>query len=229
MSESDFESELYRACGAMSVALNADQCDLMARHLALVVEANQQFNLTRITDSADAAVKHYADSLVLLATGWVDRQASVTVVDVGTGAGFPAVPLAISCPSWRVVAIDGTGKKARFVAQAADALGLTNLEVRHIRGEELARVERAKYDHVLLRAVGRLKPALEHAHDLIAPGGSLVFYKTPNIDGEEWSLGLEAADRLGLAVPEIYDIALSLGGEAIERRLIRFQRRQRKS
>ena len=111
-----FEEALLAACSAIRLSLTEPQRELMLAHYRRVVEANRHFNLTRITSPADAAVKHYVDSLTLMASPWVEADRSLTVVDVGTGAGFPAVPLAIMCPQWQILAIDGTGKKARFVA-----------------------------------------------------------------------------------------------------------------
>jgi len=134
-----FSTALTNAAGALGLRLEEHHLARMWRHFELVVEANRRFNLTRITAPADAALKHYADSLALLATRWVDSDRPLSVLDVGTGAGFPAVPLAIVCERWGVMAIDGTGKKARFVAEAAAVLGLANLEARHTRAADLAR------------------------------------------------------------------------------------------
>jgi 16S rRNA G527 N7-methylase RsmG len=139
-----FEAALQGALPALGLDLDADVCGRLFEHYQQVVEANRSFNLTRITGPADAAVKHYADSLSLLASPWVDAERSTVVLDVGTGAGFPAAPLAIVCPRWSVLAIDGTAKKVRFVQACAEAMGLGNLEGRHARGTDFARENQRK-------------------------------------------------------------------------------------
>ncbi len=168
-----FQTALVEATRAVGVALTDEQRGLMWEHFRLVVQANRQFNLTRITSAADAAVKHYADSLTLLAAPWIDADGGrpLRVLDVGTGAGFPAVPLAIARPDWRITAIDSTAKKVRFVAEAVGRLGLTNVEARHARAADLARSKQERFDLVLLRAVSRIAAGLDEVHRLVPPGG----------------------------------------------------------
>jgi len=133
-----FDAALCRAVAALGLAVDQGQRARMYAHFRRVIEANRVFNLTRITAPADAAVQHYADSLSLLAAPWIDAGGPLTVLDVGTGAGFPAIPLAIVCCHWDITAIDGTGKKARFVAETAAALKLTNVRAGHARAADLA-------------------------------------------------------------------------------------------
>ncbi|MGQ9649183.1 MAG: 16S rRNA (guanine(527)-N(7))-methyltransferase RsmG [Phycisphaerae bacterium] len=217
-----FDDALMRACMAMGVSPSKEQCTRMFEHFRRVIETNRHFNLTRITSPADAAVKHYADSLVLLATAWVRPEQPTCVLDVGTGAGFPAVPLAIMCPRWRITAVDGTGKKARFVAEAATALGLANLEAIHSRGEDLARTSGAPFDLMVIRAVGKIAEVLGRLRGLINAGTSVVFYKTGKIEPQELSAGIRQAKRLGIAPAQPFEIELPAPYGPIRRRLIRF-------
>jgi 16S rRNA (guanine527-N7)-methyltransferase len=196
----------------------------MWRHFTLVVEANRQFNLTRITTPVDAAVKHYADSLTLLTTGWADRDAALAVLDVGTGAGFPAVPLASACPNWRVTAIDGTGKKARFVGEAAGALGLTNLTAVHARAADLARRGESTFDLILMRAVTQIAPGIEEIHSLLTATGAVVFYKSGTISKEELAAGAAEAQRRELSGVSIHTLQLPSPDGPLERRLMRYGR-----
>ena len=219
-----FKRVLSAAVEPLGVRITDAQQELMWRHYELVVATNAKFNLTRITTPADAAVKHYADSLVLLATGWVEGGERLRVLDVGTGAGFPAVPLAIVKESWQVTAIDGTGKKARFVEECAGSLGLKNLHGRHCRAEELARQGRETFDLVLLRAVTQLGPGIEEVRGLIGRTGSAVFYKSGQMSEEEWEEGRAVAGRYGLASIDEFKTRLVAGEETLERRLIRFRR-----
>ena len=218
-----FEATLVEACAAIGVAVGADQRGMMVAHYARMIEANRQFNLTRITEPAEAAVKHYADSLTLLASPWVDALQPLRVLDVGTGAGLPAVPLAIVCPAWEVTAIDGTGKKTGFVAETAAVLGLGNLRTQHIRAGDLARKGGARrFDLVLLRAVGMVAKGLTEVERLVAPGGAAVFYKTPSMSEDEVRNGEATAGRVGLGCVATFETTLPLGDEAVARRLIRY-------
>jgi 16S rRNA (guanine527-N7)-methyltransferase len=219
-----FDATLADAARAMNLGLNEPQRACMWRHFTLMVEANRHFNLTRITTPSDAAIKHYADSLTLLATDWVDRERALTVLDVGTGAGFPAVPLAIVCPKWRVTAIDGTGKKARFVADAAGRLGLANLTAIHARAADLARQEGGAFDLVVMRAVTQLAPGIEEVHRLVKTAGAVVFYKSGTCSEQELRTAATRARLRGLSVVTTHTLQLPVADGPLERRLIRYAR-----
>jgi len=232
-----FESTLQRAADALHLPLQDHHLARLWRHFNLVVEANRSFNLTRITDPADAALKHFADSLTLLATPWVRRDVSLTLLDVGTGAGFPAVPLAVVCESWRITAIDGTGKKARFVAEAAADLGLVNLAARHIRAADLARQAGGRtsrspvrqepgeqFDLIVMRAVTQIAKGIEEVRSLLAPAGAVVFYKSGDLSDEELTAGTAQARRRGLTEVSIHTLQLPAPAGPLERRLVRYAR-----
>lgn len=220
-----FEAGLKLGCEGIDVGIEPSQCGQMLAHYGRLTEANRHFNLTRITSPADAAAKHYVDSLTLLKAEWFDTGRGMKVLDVGTGAGFPAIPLAIMCLAWDVTAIDGTGKKARFVADVAGELGLSNLEARQIRAADLGKELPGTFDLVLLRAVAPIARGLGETHRLIAPGGSVVFYKTVNMDETELAEGIAAAKRLGLRRSVSFNITVPTSDEPLGRRLIRFERR----
>lgn len=219
-----FETALKRATGAINLVLDEKQLTCMWQHFTLMVEANRRFNLTRITDPAEAAVKHYADSLSLLATPWANPADPLAVLDVGTGAGFPAIPLAAVCENWSMTAIDSTGKKARFVSDAGAVLGLPNLNVRHVRAADLARHWELRFDLVLMRAVAQIARGIEEVHSLVNPTGAIVFYKSAEIRKEELAAGAAEARRRGLAAVTIHALQLPISGATLERRLIRYAR-----
>lgn len=204
----------------LGLTLVASQVTLLWTHFERVVAANRQFNLTRITTPAEAAVRHYADSLSLLTLPGIGRNRKLNLLDVGTGAGFPAVPLAIVCPAWRITAIDGVGKKVRFVAQTAEALGLKNIEARHARAADLARELPGRFDLVVLRAVTKLGPGLAEVSPLVRPGGRIVFYKTATMLAEEMEAGRRKAEALALKMRVPVDIDVPAGGEHLHRRFI---------
>jgi len=219
-----FDAALYRACAAIGLEVNRPQRERMYAHFLRVVRTNRQFNLTRITAPADAAVKHYADSLTLLAVPWIDAGRPLAVLDVGTGAGFPAVPLAIMCEHWDITAIDGTGRKARFVGDTATVLGLANVHARHARAADLARENAGTFDLVVLRAVAKIAAGLKEVYPLIRPGGAVVFYKTAHIDEEELIAGSHVARSLGMQRVEPFRATLPFAEGPIQRRLIPYQR-----
>jgi len=215
-----FEEALLRACGSFGLLLTSHQIGLMWRHLTLARDANQRFNLTRIVESRRAAVEHYADSLTLLR--WLTHQDAWPrrALDVGTGGGWPAVPLAVLLPEVCWTAIDSTGKKARFVAEAAGALGLRNLVAVHARAVEF---RAPPFDLVVARAAGRLPEVVREAARLVAPGGCLVSYKTAHLNEDERRAGIEAAKAAGLSILPEFPVVLH-GDETYHRRLVPYRR-----
>lgn len=218
----EFDRALDEALAGLNLRIEAVRRERMADHYERLIEANRQFNLTRITSPVDAAVKHYADSLTLLATGWVHGDRKLSVLDVGTGAGFPAVPLAIVCDRWSILAIDGTGKKVRFVEDSAAALGLAHLAARHVRLEELVRQGSERFELVTVRAVGKIPELLADLAAVTRPGGSIAFYKSEQADAEV-AAAEAIASKLRLAMT-IHHVELAAGQEKLTRRLVRYQR-----
>ncbi|NLX13179.1 MAG: 16S rRNA (guanine(527)-N(7))-methyltransferase RsmG [Phycisphaerales bacterium] len=219
-----FAATLLAAVKSIGLNVEPEQVERMYRHYLLMLEANQRFNLTRITAPAEAAVKHYADSLAPLVDPRYADNRTLNVLDVGTGAGFPAVPLSIVRPRWRITAIDGTGKKARFVAEAARVLGLDNLEAVHCRAVELARERPASFDLVLMRAVGSLATGLKEVSRLLRPGAVAICYKTASLDPAEQQEGLAAAISLGLRVQPDQELTLASSDGLLMRKLVRYEK-----
>jgi 16S rRNA (guanine527-N7)-methyltransferase len=149
-----------------------------ARHLDLIVETNQQFNLTRILDEREAAIKHVLDSVI----PWRWFAEAPQVFDIGTGAGFPGIPLAVVFPNIRFTLVESTGKKARFVEAAVLDLGLRNTSVMPRRAEEVLRAR----SNILVtaRAVAPLSKALEWVGPAVRFGCRALLYKGPDADAE---------------------------------------------
>lgn len=141
----------------------------------LLLQENEKTNLTAITDPADIAYLHYADSLSASAY----LPAGAKVIDVGCGGGFPTLPLAIARPDLQMTALDSTAKKLHFVASAAETLGLSNVTVLNARAEEVGQdpAHRGRYDAAVSRAVARMQVLAELCLPLVARGGSLVALK----------------------------------------------------
>lgn len=176
--------------------LTGEQASQLWQHFQAVVETNRSFNLTRITDPAEAAVKHYADSLAIIHWASAPDSATRRVLDVGTGAGFPAVPLAIVRPDWQVTALDATAKKIRFLEQLRTALNLRNLVCVHEHAAHWQTPDR--FDLVAYKAVGSLGLCAEQGARLLARQGRIAVFKTGNLSDAETAEARGKARELGL-------------------------------
>jgi 16S rRNA (guanine527-N7)-methyltransferase len=153
---------------------------------------NERFNLTAITDREGVLVRHFLDSLsclkVLL---WADLAAGARVVDVGTGAGFPGLPLKIVCPGMRLTLLEATRKKVTYLEHVVRELGLRDVEVIHGRAEELGhRLDhREGYGWALARAVGEMATLAEYLLPLVQVGGTMLAQK-----GEDAAVEVQASE-----------------------------------
>ena len=141
----------------------------------MLVETNKVMNLTALTEAHDVAVKHFVDSLM----AYADYFPGKLLADVGTGAGFPGIPLKIYCPSLKVVLIDSLAKRLNFLQQVIDNLGLKDIECVHLRAEDAGKspLHREKYDIVTARAVARLSVLSEYCLPLVKNGGVFIALK----------------------------------------------------
>ena len=174
-----------------------ERIDMMMRYYRMMIEANSRFNLTRITSEQDAVVKHFADSLT--ASPYIPEGA--TLCDIGSGAGFPAVPLAIMRPDLRITMVDSVGKKADFLQKVTDELPLPHCRVLNMRAEDLAGSERESFDAVTARAVAPMNTLAEYCMPLVKKGGIFVAYKTRQSDFDEGARAIAlTGGRLSRAV-----------------------------
>jgi len=150
-----------------------------ARHLDLIVEANQQFNLTRITGEREAVIKHVLDSVA----PWQLFAAARHVVDAGTGAGFPGIPLALLLPETRFTLLESTQKKARFVEAVVADLQLNNVRVYADRAETWLAANPGRLI-VTARAVAPLPKAIDLFAPAIKAGALVLLYKGPDAETE---------------------------------------------
>ena len=159
--------------------LKTEEIDKFSQYLSLLLEWNEKFNLTAITDEEEIEEKHFVDSIEL--SKYFDIK-NKTLLDVGSGAGFPGIPLAIIEPSLKVTLLEATGKRVTFLKEVVKKLNLKNVEVIQGRAEELNK--RESFDIVTARAVKELNVLLEICFHLVKVGGTFVAYKSSNIDNE---------------------------------------------
>lgn len=184
----------------------------------MLVETNKQFNLTAIIDEREVYLKHFFDCVAFNKK----FPENATVVDVGTGAGFPAVPLAICRPDLQITAIDALNKRINFVNSVKNELKLTNLTAIHARSEELAQNQREFFDVATSRAVASLNSLLELLAPLVKVGGKIICYKGPKAP-EEIEIAKHAAEQLGLKLDGTVT-EYSFGNEEIKRYLVVYKK-----
>ena len=181
-----FSLSAYAAsCGVADPEGFARRCDLLRE---IIVETNRTMNLTRITEPDEFAVKHVADSLSIARMFPFLTVEYAKIADIGCGAGFPTLVLALAFPNLKMTAIDSTGKKVAFVQRAAKELGLCNVEAIHGRSGELNhRSEyRHRFDVVTARAVAAAPIIYLDACDFIKrKTGKFILYKTPQQAAED--------------------------------------------
>jgi 16S rRNA (guanine527-N7)-methyltransferase len=192
-----FRTALEEGLKELRLSVTEAQADQLARFAALVEEGNRQQNLTRITSPEEMAVKHFVDSLSLFL---VDLPHSgARFLDVGTGAGFPGIPLAICRPQWDVVLLDSLRKRLAFLESAMNVLGLNNVSTLHARAEDAARnpAYRDSFDVVVSRAVARLPVLLELCLPFVKVGGVFVAMKGSGVEDEVEESGNALAELNG--------------------------------
>ena len=180
-------------CSENGIVISDDQTDAFEKYASLLIEWNEKINLTAITDENDIAIKHFIDSISLLRS--VDIKQGASVIDIGTGAGFPGIPLKIMRPDIKLTLLDSLNKRLLFLDEVCDSLGIT-AELIHARAEECSRQpsHREKYDYAVSRAVANLPALCEYCIPYIRVGGSFIAMKGP--DGKTELESAEKAVRL---------------------------------
>jgi len=172
------------------------------KYMELILEWNSKINLTAIKDEKDFISKHFIDSILCANFDEVTKASSV--IDVGTGAGFPGIPLALIFPEKSFLLIDSTGKKIKVVGEIAKSLEIGNVKVLHARAEELSRKPdfSGKFDLCVSRAVANLSVLCGYCLPFVSEGGCFIAYKGPCPD-EEIRVAKQAIRRLGGLLPEV--------------------------
>ena len=194
MDKKEFISECYKAFELNGIACGEAEVEKLYLLTERMLEVNKSMNLTAIKDEKTIILRHYVDSVTI--SEYIPEGARI--MDVGCGAGFPTLPLAIFRPDVSITALDGTAKRITYVAETARLLGLDNVTAIAARAEELAhRSEyRESYDIVTARAVASLPVLCELCLPFVSVGGKMIAMKSAQAD-DELSLSLNCIDVCG--------------------------------
>ena len=210
--------DVLNCIGKIGISLSEAQAKAFVRYYELLVEWNGFMNLTAITEPEEVLVKHFADSLSPFSDMVKDAPLSIKdgirLIDVGTGAGFPALPLKIAFPEIKVTMLDSLGKRVKFLNEVTAQLGLKDIQAIHGRAEDLARdnAHRESYDIVVSRAVANMRTLSEYCMPFVKQGGYFLAYKAAEyMEGPEAEESQKAVKILGGETPVVRELTLPDG------------------
>ena len=227
INEKSFNSSLTKvfAMNGMSSLLSMERCDAFYRLTVRMLEENEKYNLTAIVDPDKIILNHYADCATLAAR----LKKGASVIDVGCGAGFPTLPLAIVRPDLKILAVDSTAKRINYVDETAKLLGLENVCAVTMRAEDGGKNPeyREKFDYATARAVAEMRVLSELALPFVKVGGEFVAMKGKNAEFELAS-AKKAIATLGGRDTKCEDITLKDGiGEPLTHPLIVVKKKEK--
>lgn len=201
------ENRLIENMRMISVELTDKQISQFIKFYEMLVEWNKVMNLTGITEYDEVVMKHFVDSLSIVKINGLDDVKSI--IDVGTGAGFPGIPLKIAFPEMKITLLDSLNKRINFLNAVIDELGLEDIETIHGRAEDFAKKVdyREQYDLCVSRAVANLSTLSEYCLPYVKVGGSFIPYKSGEID-EELNNSKKAVQILGGQIEEVVKFQL---------------------
>lgn len=202
---SRFESGLSQ----LNISLSREQTEQFVLYFELLTDWNSRMNLTAITEWEEVVTKHFIDSLVLIKAVNDLKEVPYSVIDVGTGAGFPGIPLKIVFPNLRITLLDSLNKRVNFLNEVIDSLGLSGIDAVHGRAEDFASSEkyRQQFDLAVSRAVANMTVLSEFCIPFVKVGGRFISYKSEKVS-EEISDSKKAFSILGGKLNKCVDMNL---------------------
>ena len=190
----NFKRKLMEKAKAINIEMNNEQAEKFYKYMKLLIEWNEKINLTAITEENEIILKHFIDSLTVLKyINQTDR-----IIDVGTGAGFPGIPIAIMMSNTKITLLDSLNKRINFLNDAIKELDLKNIETIHSRSEDCGKdiSKREYYDIAIARAVANLTTLSEYLLPFVKIGGKMICMKGSEV-GEELKNADFAIKELG--------------------------------
>ncbi|MCR5836516.1 MAG: 16S rRNA (guanine(527)-N(7))-methyltransferase RsmG [Lachnospiraceae bacterium] len=204
----NYNKELFIKClDELNLTASDKQINQFYQFYDLLIEKNKVMNLTSITEIDDVIIKHFIDSLSIVKI--FDLNSVNSLIDVGTGAGFPGVPIKIMYPELNVVLMDSLNKRIKFLEESCSQIGLHNIDFIHGRAEELGRnvKYREQFDICVSRAVANLSTLSEYCLPFVKVGGNFICYKSGESDDEIKS-AKKAVDLLSGVIDDRVDFEL---------------------
>ena len=216
-----FKEILCKECKLQNIEINEDAIQKLSIYKDLLLEWNEKMNLTAITDEYEIIVKHFVDCLECSKAIKDEKK----IIDVGTGAGFPGMVLAIYYPDVEFTLLDGLNKRLIFLQEVVDKLGLTNVKIVHGRAEEVVRIDNLfnYYDASVSRAVANLPVLLEYVSPYVKVGGYSIVMKGDSVE-EEIKLAQNALKTLNLKVDEKINYSYTVNNEEYNRSILKIKK-----
>ncbi len=207
-----FKDILLEQCEKSGIELTSEQIEKFTRYYELIIEWNEKMNLTALTEMEDVALKHFCDSILLLK--YADIEEGASLIDVGTGAGFPSIPVKIMRPDINLCLLDSLNKRLIFLNEVVKDLKLDNVQIIHSRAEDGAKKNelREKFDYATSRAVAQLNVLSEYCLPYVKTGGAFLAMKGKYSE-EEISNAKNAIKLLGGKTSKVSTYSLADSSE----------------
>jgi len=213
--------QFYQGLEELGVVLSNLQINQFLTYYEILIEKNKVMNLTAITEFDEVVLKHFLDSLSIVKI--VELEKVNSMIDIGTGAGFPGIPLKIAYPHLKIVLLDSLNKRVKFLTDVIDQLGLKNIYAVHGRAEETGRNKdyREQFDLGVSRAVANLSTLSEYCVPFIKVGGYFISYKASDVD-KELTTAATAIHKLSSSIVDKKEFMLP--GSDIKRVLVKIKK-----
>lgn len=220
--------EFIHETKALGIEIDNKIFSMLEEYYNILKEENEKYNLTRIIEKEDVYLKHFYDSLTITKIIDIKNQ---SVCDLGTGAGFPGLVLAICFPNNEITLIESNGKKCNFLSIVKDKLSLNNVKIKNARVEEFAKDNREIFDIVTARAVAPLKHLLEYGIPLVKVGGNFIAMKSSiteeikNIQNYHNKLNIKEENKIEFNLPKENSLRTLIKYEKLEKTNIKYPRK----